>query len=296
VYFALRPVDADSPEARILIPYVRRVLDAMEIRHGPSHGEVMLSAEGEPCLVEMNCRAHGGNGNWRALCCALNGGYSQVEATIDAYLDPLRFERLPDRPGPYQASGQEVILVSYQSGTVRDAPGYGIIRSLPSFVCLETSIRVGSEVQPSTDLETAAGSVILMHPDPQVVQRDVDRIRYLETSHGLFVFQGELAMDDQAANQSEMQLQRDAKPITQEPVHHMMLESDCRMPVPKNWTDSTSLADSVSNPSTTPSSSSSSSKVLALSRDHSATCIITSLRCTRSGAACLPESTSGAIA
>jgi hypothetical protein len=254
----------------------------------------MLSAEGEPCLVEVNCRAHGGNGNWRALSCALNGGYSQVEATIDAYLDPLRFEKLPDRPGPYQASGQEVILVSYQSGTVRDAPGYGIIRSLPSFVCLETSIRVGSEVQPSTDLETAAGSVMLMHPDPQVVQRDVDRIRNLETSHGLFVLHDNLAMEDQAAIQSELQLQRDAKPIVQGRACHLTLESDWDIRVSKNSIDSTSLADSVSSRLASFSAPSSSSRGVASSRDphhHTIT-----FRSTRLGASRLPKLTSGAIA
>jgi ATP-grasp domain len=60
VYFGCVPVDPQSPEARIVIPYVRGVLDALGVQHGPSHGEVMMTPEG-PCLVEMNCRAHGGD-------------------------------------------------------------------------------------------------------------------------------------------------------------------------------------------------------------------------------------------
>lgn len=60
VYFGCVPVDPQSPEAKILIPYVRGVLDALGFQNGPSHGEVMMTPDG-PCLVEMNCRAHGGD-------------------------------------------------------------------------------------------------------------------------------------------------------------------------------------------------------------------------------------------
>jgi biotin carboxylase len=182
----------DTPETRVLIPYVRKVLDAMGIKHGPSHGEVMLSPKGEPCLVEMNCRAHGGSGTWRQLCNALTGGYSQVEATIYAYVEPEKFDKLPDRPSRYLASGQEVILVSYKSGTVRSTPGFDLIRSLPSFVSLETSVHIGSMVSPSIDLETDCGSVILIHPNPTVLQRDVDLIRSLESDHCLFDLEGDI--------------------------------------------------------------------------------------------------------
>ena len=192
VYFGMKPVDINSPEAKVLIPYVRGVLDAMGIKYGPSHGEVMMTEEG-PCLVEMNCRAHGGDGNWRPLCRGLTGGYSQVEATADAFLDPKQFAKLPDRPpSPFKASGQEVILVSYSRGKVKSTPGYDVIKALPSFLCLETSIKSGVEVDYTIDLLTGIGSVILMHPDQQVLQRDVDFIRYMEQINGVFVYETKL--------------------------------------------------------------------------------------------------------
>jgi biotin carboxylase len=77
VYFGCVPVDADSEVAKILIPYVRGVLDALGIKNGPSHGEVMMTDQG-PCLIEMNCRAHGGDGNWRPLCRALTGMFTII--------------------------------------------------------------------------------------------------------------------------------------------------------------------------------------------------------------------------
>jgi biotin carboxylase len=188
----MKPVDINSPEAKVLIPYVRGVLDAMGIKHGPSHGEVMMTEEG-PCLVEMNCRAHGGDGNWRPLCRGLTGGYSQVEATVDAYLDPKSFAKLPDRPpSPFKASGQEVILVSRSRGKVKSTPGYDVMKALPSFLCLETGIKAGAEVDYTVDLLTGIGSVILMHPDPSVLSRDIDFIRYLEEINGIFVYETKL--------------------------------------------------------------------------------------------------------
>lgn len=46
VYFGMLAVDVTSPEAKILISYTRKVLDAIGIKHGPSHSEIMMTAEG----------------------------------------------------------------------------------------------------------------------------------------------------------------------------------------------------------------------------------------------------------
>lgn len=141
----------------------------------------------------MDYSAHGGDGNWRPLCRALTGGYSQVEASVDAYLDEKQFARLPDRPpSPFKAAGQEVILVSFSRGKVKSTPGYDVIRQLPSFVTLETGTKPGSEVDYTIDLFTGIGSVILMHHDKDVLARDIDFIRYMEKINGLFVYETKL--------------------------------------------------------------------------------------------------------
>lgn len=192
VYFGCVPVDSESTIAKIIISYTRGVLDALGLKNGPSHGEIMMTDEG-PCLVEMNCRAHGGDGNWRPLCRALNGGYSQVEVTADAFLDKAAFDKVPDKPpSPFKAAGQEVILVSYMEGTVKSTPGFEVMKALPSFLCLETGIKPGSKVSYTVDLFTGIGSVILMHPDADVLKRDIDFIRYMEDFNGIFSFESKL--------------------------------------------------------------------------------------------------------
>lgn len=189
VYFGCVPVDPELPDAKLIIPYVHFVLDAMGIKNGASHVEVMMTADG-PCLVEINCRARGGDGNWRPLCCALTGGYSQIEATVDAFLDKKQFSIIPNKPvSPFKAAGEEVDLVSFSRGKVKSTPGFEEIKKMPSFVYLETGVKIGSKVDYTVDLFTGVGTVILMHHDRSVVENDVKRIRELETNNELFEYE-----------------------------------------------------------------------------------------------------------
>jgi len=186
VYYGMVPVEADSEAAQLLIPYVRGVLDALGIKNGPSHGEVMMTPTG-PCLVEMNCRAHGGDGAWVPLARALTGGYSQVDTTLAAFVNEDEFKRLPDQPpSPFLASGQEVMLVSFQQGKIMSSPGWDRIKKLGSFVSLETSFDIGSTIDPTVDLFGCLGSVILMHQDAKALQRDLSAIRKMEIACELF--------------------------------------------------------------------------------------------------------------
>lgn len=45
VYFGDIPIDPGSPEAKLLIPYARGVLDAIGCKNGPSHGEIIMTDE-----------------------------------------------------------------------------------------------------------------------------------------------------------------------------------------------------------------------------------------------------------
>lgn len=192
VYFGMKPVDPTTEQSKILINYTRRVLDAMGILHGPTHAEIMMTAEG-PCLVEMNCRAHGGDGCWRPLACALTGGYSQVEVSAYAFVDPKAFAKVPDKPPyPFKAYGQEVIFVNNSRGKVKSTPGYDVIQNMPSFVHMDGLISPGAEVDYTVDLITGIGSVIVMHKDHAVVKRDIEFIRYLEEINGFFVYETKL--------------------------------------------------------------------------------------------------------
>ena len=171
--------------ARALVAYTLAALDALEIRHGPTHNELIVTPEG-PCLVECNCRCHGGGGAWMELASALAGGPNQVSATVDAYTNAAAFAGLAALPpSPPHACGEWLVLVSYHTGHILGTPGFEAIRALPSVAALHPSVHVGSRLERTVDMFTIAGFAILMHADPEVVARDAAAIRSLETA-GLF--------------------------------------------------------------------------------------------------------------
>jgi len=191
VYYGKIPVAIDSKEAQEMIPYVRGVLDALGIKNGPTHGEVMMTQRG-PCLVEMNCRAHGGDGAWNPLAMELTGGFTQVNGSIDAYMDATAWAKIPDiPPSPYKAVGQNLILVSFAEGIVKSTPGYDQIKAMDSFVSLVTNIEPGTAVERTVDIFSRAGSVILMHHDAEVLEKDMATIRQMEIDCKLFEFEPE---------------------------------------------------------------------------------------------------------
>ena len=194
VVFGSHPEPSDSPDAMIIIPYAQAVLSAVGVRNGPSHTEVIMTAGG-PCLIKVSCTARGGDGNWMSLCRALTGGYCQIDATADAYLSREGFDQIPSiPPSPFKAAGLEVFLVSFSRGTVKATPGFDCIKNLPSFVYLETGVREGSEVDYTVDLFSSIGSVILMHYDREVLQKDVARIREMEESNTLLEYELETGL------------------------------------------------------------------------------------------------------
>ena len=63
-------------------------------RNGPTHGEVKWF-KGEPVLVEVGARCHGGDGLWLGLedeCFGCN----QAKCAIDSYLYPESYEIMPE--------------------------------------------------------------------------------------------------------------------------------------------------------------------------------------------------------
>jgi len=188
VYYGMIPVDSASDEAKVLISYTRAVLDALKLDNGPTHGEVMMTADG-PCLVEMNCRSHGWDGSWVPLARALTGGYAQPETALDSHMNEHAFSKLPDvMPSPFRASGQTLMLVSFFSGTVRSTPGYDRMRTLSSFISLQAGVCAGSKVELTVDLFSAVGVLVLVNADAQQLEADITEVRRMERA-GLFEFE-----------------------------------------------------------------------------------------------------------
>ena len=185
VYFGMRLISAATPVAQALIGYARQVVAALHILHGPSHMEVYYHPENGPCLVEVGSRCHGGEATWLPVAqeCV---GYTQLEATLNCYLRPDRFDAIPFEPSVLLKEGCEAFLVSMHSGMLRDIPGVETIRNMRSFRRMELNTQPGEMLVPTVDCFTRPGSVQMVCDTAAGLEADYAKIRELET-HGLFL-------------------------------------------------------------------------------------------------------------
>lgn len=183
-----RPVASNTPTAESLVTYTRNCLDALGIRNGASHSEVILTADG-PCLVEVNCRCQGGDGFWMPLTQRM-AGYSQVDVCTWAYLDPSAFAEVPDvPPSACHVAAEVVHLISHQNGRVKAMPGLEVLRNFSSFMDVVMNVQLDECIKKSTDWYTLAGVASLSHPDPTVLADEIWALRDLERAQEFFTLQ-----------------------------------------------------------------------------------------------------------
>ncbi len=164
---------------QVLVEYTRPVLDALGVRFGPCHVELMVD-EGVPTLIEVGARPAGGI---QHQVMEDAQGYSHVSASIDCYLGggltPAYFDR---------ESAKHVVsvsLISRRAGVVRGYKNIEKIEALASFKCLVGLPDVGAQVYVSRSLDTQPGILMLSHGSQQQVLDDVDAFRAIELD-GMF--------------------------------------------------------------------------------------------------------------
>jgi len=157
--------------AETLFEYAQRVLDALGIRIGPAHFELMQTEVGVR-LVEVGARVHGaGQTHMMNRICT---GADQVQQTIDVYLNPERFRRSAGRFYALRQRSMMVRLTPWRRGTLRGFVGLERIRALRSFH--DTFVMA----EPGRRAPGCVGVVILLHPEEEQMRRDHDTIRELE--------------------------------------------------------------------------------------------------------------------
>lgn len=175
-------LDARGEQQDQVVPYVHAVLDALGIRFGPAHTEVMLTADG-PVLVECGARLHGSIRDDVIDRCTP----SHVTVTVDAYLDPASVARRAAQPYELRAASRCVMLISHQAGRVVSDAGMRAVEALPSFAGSIAMAQPGDEITPTIDLFSCPGMIYLVDPDRELLRRDYERLRELEETVGLFV-------------------------------------------------------------------------------------------------------------
>lgn len=169
-----------------LVRYAYDVLDAIGLQYGPVHGEYMVDEKG-PVLIEVNCRPMGA-GLERHYAEKVFGEH-ETDCALDAYVDPVKFER--DRLAPYRPLRKGVIklFILPDDVTLESAPVLQLVRQLPSFYSGSFD-RLGRDpfLTRTRDLETAGGTAYLVHDDERVVMDDCAFLHRLEMQYPQILF------------------------------------------------------------------------------------------------------------
>merc|ERR1712048_243021 len=173
-----------------LVNYVFAVLDAVGLRYGPCHTEVMYTPRG-PILVEVNARMHGLQG---PRLIELATGTSKATYTADAIIgEGCLFKKLYEPASgrflyPLEKHCVQLVLCSGVEGTLKTSIKETIANmGLPSVIEILPAVEHGGFINKTRDLATSPGNVLMVHESMEQIERDVAEIRRFEEDGLLYI-------------------------------------------------------------------------------------------------------------
>ncbi|HEX6869650.1 MAG TPA: ATP-grasp domain-containing protein [Micromonosporaceae bacterium] len=161
----------DHPEVLAIWPYVQQVLDAVGVRNGCGHSEVILTEHG-PRFLEVGTRPAGGG---HQMITKLATGTNQIERTVDH-----RVHGIFNESYDLVQHVCSVVISAPRTGIWRNAEIFDDVDSLPNFYQKWFGGGTGDTVQETNDIYTYLGWVVLAGPDEESVAADYRRIKELE--------------------------------------------------------------------------------------------------------------------
>jgi biotin carboxylase len=171
---------ARGPEQDVLMPYVRGILDALGIRFGAAHTELVLDESG-PVMVETGARMQGTMLAEPIERCTP----SHITVTAEAYLDPGSVARRAAAPYELRSHSRCLALISDHDGLIVSADGLREIERLPSYAASLATLGPGDLLRRTVDLFSSPGTIYLVHPEVEQLRTDYERLRELERA-GLY--------------------------------------------------------------------------------------------------------------
>ncbi|MGW1617791.1 ATP-grasp domain-containing protein [Streptomyces sp. NPDC002172] len=163
--------DPDAAPVPALNAYVHTVLDALGIRHGPSHAEVIMTPQG-PTLVEIGARL---NGSMDPDFHDIVFGTNVAELVAHAYTEPTGFAR---RFGGRVYQPMQAAAV-YHAPTALDgviaAVDTGVVDRITALPAVHSAVvrsGPGRRLRPTEDLLTSPLRFFLAGPDEASLRRD----------------------------------------------------------------------------------------------------------------------------
>ncbi|MEU9041625.1 MULTISPECIES: ATP-grasp domain-containing protein [unclassified Kitasatospora] len=172
----------DAAEAE-LVGYVLDCLDALGIREGAAHTEVMLTPAG-PRLVEVNSRVMGPSLAPDPYHAAF--GYSHQHLVVERFLRPEEFALRLELPYTAARSVAKVFLRSDRPGKLLAVDGARILRRLPGFHSIDRLPEIGQPILDRYLTTGASGIAYLVHEDEHLLLNSLGVIHDLEDSGALY--------------------------------------------------------------------------------------------------------------
>ncbi|MGN5380907.1 ATP-grasp domain-containing protein [Streptomyces lasalocidi] len=174
VYESLEYVSSGISEYPALAQYTRNVLDALGIRFGPAHTEVMITDAG-PMLIETGARLGGGGMPLSARAATGDNGINR----LIRYLSGKPYQH---HDYTLMRTVMIVFLLVRKSGRIKNAHLYDSIGDLASCGGLHVNVRDGDQVTPSPHLFGSLdyGFAFLSHHSAEQVYADYAQIREIE--------------------------------------------------------------------------------------------------------------------
>jgi biotin carboxylase len=154
-----------------LVRYAENALDALGIRWGAAHCEIMLTPNG-PRLIEIGSRMCGGPvlGFARAAT-----GSSQVERVVESYLHGV----ISTRPYKLNQTVVPVFLAAPVAGVLRNVEVLEQLKTLPTHLVTHMWNKNGSRVQRTVDFGTTIG-IVALAGQRDAIFNDYKRVRDVE--------------------------------------------------------------------------------------------------------------------
>jgi predicted ATP-grasp superfamily ATP-dependent carboligase len=173
VYESLEFLPYTNPGHREILDYTFAVLDALGIRHGAAHTEVMVTSDGIR-LIETGARLAGGG---LPDVCAFATGESPVDRLVSFVAgDVVRDDyslRIPV---------MLAFFVLREEGIVSNVEVLEQVRTLPSFCGMNLPLVNGQQVARTDDMLATmrTGWVVLANPDRLALHADYSAVREIE--------------------------------------------------------------------------------------------------------------------
>lgn len=176
------PAELTDGATLVVHDYVQRALNALGIRNGAAHSEVVLTARG-PVLIDPGARLGGGVLPWVAEKLI---GHSHASVLADSIADPAQLTpQASDYPRPWPQPIRYVSLINRHAGTATELDWQAAITALASCIALSTAITPGTWLPETSALLTSPGFAYLSAASQQEVEADYAEIRKWERT-GLY--------------------------------------------------------------------------------------------------------------